>query len=254
MAFSHILITRPAEESAELASMLSSQPASVLVLPAYAFRACEPFPDQLRRLADACEANSRPIVIFTSPRAVGHGLEWISGDMLRNCRVAAIGPTTERLLQAAGVEISLRGRDGYTSEDLLAAIPAAEPDAAQEPRDAFILAAPGGRAALADGLRARGYRSNLLLVYERKPAELDADTVADLAGADRVLSIWTSAESIRSLSQRLPGPVWEKLRGGEWMVISERLARVARSYHPARVHLATGPTNQDLAAAVEAIE
>lgn len=251
MAFSHILITRPRAEGLELAELLASHPAAVLTLPAYEFRACALFPDQLKLLADTRAA--QPLVVFTSPRAVEHGLAQLPADLLDGCRVAAIGPTTARQLREAGIAVALQAERGHTSEDLLAVVPAPDPAAPDGAREAFILTAPGGRGALADGLRSRGYRPHLLLVYERKPADLDAAIVETLRDAERVLSVWTSAEAIHSLAQRLPGACWTRLCAGEWLVISERLARVARSFHPGEVHLAPGPANADLVSAVQAL-
>lgn len=248
MAYSHILITRPAEDSAELAGILASQPARVLSLPAYEFRECEPFSDQLKRFETSAAGDGRPLVIFTSPRAVEHGLANLPVALLSRCRVAAIGPTTAQRLLEAGIASALKSERGYTSEDLLEAIPQHAEGAA----DAFIVTAPGGRSALVDGLRQLGYRPQLVLVYERKPAELDEGVVEALRQAVAVLSVWTSADAIRSLSQRLPADAWQRLCEGDWIVISDRLARVARSFHPARVSVAAGPTNAEIAAAVEA--
>jgi uroporphyrinogen-III synthase len=254
MAFSHILITRPSAEGVELAQRLSTHPAEVLVMPAYEFKPSVPFADQLKLLREASAGAARPLVIFTSPRAVEHGLSQLPAEALARCRAAAIGPTTVRMLREAGVTVALQAEQGHTSEDLLAVVPGCDSSAEAGAREAFILTAPGGRSALADGLRRLGYRPHLLLVYERKPAELAAGAVAALREAASVLSVWTSAESIHALSQRLPGECWNRLCAGHWLVISERLARVARSFHPAQVHLASGPTNEDLAAAIQALD
>lgn len=251
MVFSHIVITRPRDEANELAERIGGLRAEVLTLPAYEFRPSEPFPDLVALLADASANDARPLVIFTSPRAVEHGRTHVPDGILSRCRVAAIGPTTARLLEEDGVTVSVQAEQGHTSEDLLAAIPACDGGVPEAAREAFILTAPGGRAALADGLRGRGYKPHLLLVYERKPAALDRRVVEALREASSILSVWTSADSVHSLSQRLPGECWSRLCAGEWVVISERLARVARSFHPARVHLAPGPTNADLARAIE---
>lgn len=254
MAFSHILLTRPRSEGEELAGLLDGHATDVLSLPAYSFHGCDPFPDTVQTLGESAARGDEPLVIFTSPRAVEHGLQRVPAERLGGCRVAAIGPTTGRLLTEAAVTVSLQARQGHTSEDLLAELPACDRPAGEGRCEAFILTAPGGRTALADGLRKAGYRPHLVLVYERKPAELDHAVIERLGAADDVLSVWTSADTIRSLSQRLPAETWKRLCAGEWIVISERLARVARSFHPRRVHIADGPTNADLAAAIHALQ
>ena len=252
-AFSHILITRPREEGVELGRLLVSHPARVVILPAHEFRPCTLSPDQLALLGEAGRSGTDPLVVFTSPRSVQHGLAALPAELARRCRAGAVGPTTASLLREAGVPVTLQAAEGHTSEDLLKLIPALEPGTPDSARRAFIVCAPGGRTALADGLRDRGYRVQLLLVYERRTAELDPAAVDALREAERILSVWTSAEAAHSLAQRLPGECWKRVCAGEWLVISERLARIARSFLPAAVHRAAGPSNADLAAAIRTL-
>jgi uroporphyrinogen-III synthase len=115
----------------------------------------------------------------------------------------------------------------------------------------FIVAAPGGRAKLADELQARGYSTHMLMVYERRPASLAPAALEEIRQADRILSVWTSANAMQSLAQRMPAAGWLRICRGEWLVISERLARLAQAFSPAAIHRAAGPSNAELVTAVQ---
>ena len=118
---------------------------------------------------------------------------------------------------------------------------------------AFIVAAPGGRTALAEALAEQGRSVHTLLVYRSEPAGIDRTALAQLNEADGILTVWTSANAMNALSQRLPPATWFRICQGEWLVISERLRRLARAYGPARIHLAGGPGNEAILAAVRTL-
>jgi uroporphyrinogen-III synthase len=115
------------------------------------------------------------------------------------------------------------------------------------------VAAPGGREALLEGLSAAGWRVGTLMVYRAEPAPLDAVALAELETATGVLSVWTSGNAMQALSRRLPPTAWSRLCRGEWVVISERLRRLAGAYGPGRIHLAGGPGNDALLAAIRSL-
>ena len=91
------------------------------------------------------------------------------------------------------------------------------------------------------------------MVYKPEPAELDRQALKTLVDASGVLSVWTSANAMKALSQRLPPATWFQLCQGDWLVISERLKRLARAYGPERIHLAQGPGNGDLLSAIRGL-
>lgn len=251
--FSHILITRPRSEAVELAGMLSPLQVQCIILPAYDFLASTLFSDQVRIMRDAAQDNSRHLLIFTSPRAVQYGLDQVPAELLRASRIGAMGPSTAQLLEAAGLVVSLHSEKAYSTEGLLGTLQLEGGVSGSEPRHAFILAAPGGRSRLKEGLITLGYVAHMLMVYERRSAELPAEAVAAIEHADRLLSVWTSANTMNSLAQRLPTPAWSHLCRGEWLVISDRLRRLARAFSPARIHLSPGPSNADILGAIREI-
>jgi uroporphyrinogen-III synthase len=101
-----------------------------------------------------------------------------------------------------------------------------------------------------EGLSSLGWNTKVLMVYRRENADIDRQQLLELNDARGVLSVWTSSNSMKSLSHRVPPGGWFRLCQGEWLVISERLKRLARAYGPARIHLSPGPANKDLYRAI----
>lgn len=248
--FSHVLITRPRAEAVELAGMLAPLQIQSIILPAYDFLASALFPDQIRVMEVASRDAVPHLLIFTSPRAVQYGLGQIPAELVRTSRIGAMGPSTAQLLEAAGLVVSLRSEKAYSTEGLLGTLQLEGPVKSAESRHAFILAAPGGRSRLKEGLVTLGYVAHMLMVYERRSAELPAEAVAAIEQAESLLSVWTSANTMNALAQRLPAPAWSRLCHGEWLVISDRLRRLARAFNPARIHLSPGPSNADMLNAI----
>jgi uroporphyrinogen-III synthase len=244
MRISQVFISRPGQEARELAGLLAPLGLQAIVQPAFEYASLDLRASDPQGYARFEAAGPGSLVVFTSPRAVQHGLAQLPRQQLSQLRVAAIGPATAAALAAAGVPAAVADDAGYTSEALLKTL------AAKTPGEAFIVAAPGGRGALLEGLSARGWRAGMLMVYQARAAELDPAAVAALGKAEALLSVWTSGNAMNALAQRLPPAAWFRVCRGEWLVISERLKRLARAYGPSRIHLADGPGNEALLAAV----
>jgi uroporphyrinogen-III synthase len=244
----HVLLTRPLPESEELATLLAPLGVEPLILPAFDFLSVDLLAEQPIEFERLQSAGEDDLVIFTSPRAVAFGVPQMPADALRRACVHAIGPATAKVLARQGIRAHTAPQGAYTSEALLDSL-AGGPAPGTAPR-AFIVAAPGGREALAKGLEAAGWQTIMLWVYRAQAAPLGRDAVQRLSGADAVLSVWTSGNTMKALSQRLPPAAWFRVCQGPWLVISERLERLARAYGPARVHRASGPDNAAIVAAV----
>jgi uroporphyrinogen-III synthase len=257
--FSHVFITRPRQEAEELAGMLAPLGLQTIVQPAFEYLQLDLRASDPAGYARLAAARPGDLVVFTSPRGVEHGLAQIPHALLQRLRVAAIGPATGAALGAVDIPVAVSAGAGYTSEVLLAILSAtrgATPGAvssAEPPGRAFVVAAPGGRETLLEGLAAAGWQAGILMVYRAEPAPLDRAALTRLEAASGVLSVWTSGNALHSLSQRLPPAAWLKLCQGEWLVISERLRRLARAWGPGRIHLADGPGNSALLVAVRGL-
>lgn len=246
MPFSHVLLTRPSAQSEELAAALAPGLHAV-VQPAFTYSAVELAAGQPEAHAALAGSAAGDLLLFTSPRAVMHGLPQVPAGVLGRVRVGAIGPATARELEREGVRVGLRATRGYTSEDLLETLSVEIRPG--HPR-AFIMAAPGGRGELARGLTELGWNVKTLFVYQSEPAPLDRAALAALESASGILSVWTSGNAMKALSQRLPPAAWFRVCQGEWLVISDRLRRLARAYGPSQVHLAGGPDNTSILTAI----
>ena len=243
MTFSHALLTRPRPDSLELAARLAPLGIEAIVQPAFHFLAVDAGSEQPAEMRLLGKSGPDDLLVFTSPRAVEHGLPQVSREIFSRLRVAAIGPATARALAGAGVRNVLQAASGYTSEDLLSRL---SQDAPGSGARAFIMAAPDGRKTLAEGLGELGFDSRVLMVYRAEAESLDREALARLNEAGKVLSVWTSANAMRALAQRFPPAAWFRVCQGEWLVTSKRLVRVARAYGPSVVHLASGPGNDAL--------
>lgn len=245
--FSQVLITRPRADAEQLADLLSTMGVETIVQAAQAF---VPYSVSETDLAELARPGSPLLLVFTSPRAVEFGLPQVPASALQSASIAAIGAASARALAAAGRPADIEPDSGYSSEALLEALPAG-PGAGGA--NAWVLCAPGGRQLLVEKLNERGWNARPLWVYGRCAAEISPEAVDAIERADRLLTVFTSAEAMKTLSQQLRPSAWSSICRGEWLVVSERLRRLARDFGPAAVHVAAGPGNADLATAIRSI-
>ena len=232
--------------------MLAPLGLQVVAQSAFDFRQRDVASDQPELLADLEGDNAPRLLIFTSPRAVRFSLAQLPHELIKKQKIAAIGPSTANALSAAGVFVNVRPASGFTSEALLDSLEKDSSGFISPQKSAVILAAPGGRTKMEDGLAKLDWTVQTLMVYSRENTELDKRALESLKGARNILSVWTSGNAIKALSQRLQPATWFQICGGEWLVISGRLKRLARVYGPTQVHLSPGPTNSELFRAIRA--
>lgn len=253
MQFTHVFLARPQRESMELASLLAPLGLQVIVQPAFDFLKQDVAGHQPDLMAQLESLETKGLLIFTSTRAVSFGLPQMPQGLLAKCKIAAIGPATSQALAAAGVRVDIQPESGFTSEALLKTLQEDSSGFAALNRSAFIVTAPGGRRKMEEGLAGLGWNAQMLMVYKRENTDIDPRILEGLADCEGVLSVWTSANAMKSLSQRLPPATWFRLCQGEWLVISDRLKRLARAYGPTEIHMSPGPTNSDIFTAIRAL-
>jgi len=237
MVYTHALVSRPRPQLDELAGWLRSANVEPVPMPAFRFEAVG---EPVRADADWRAAGSR-LLLFTSPRAVEFGLPVIEEPMLRESRMASIGPATTRAVTEAGHDCLQAPGPDYVSEALLAHL-----DDVLEPGAAIIIAAPGGRDALRRGLAERGWKVRVAPVYRRLLQDPEADAGSRLERAERVVSFWTSGAALEHILDQLPDEALRRVRSGTAVVVSERLAALARKRGMGEVVVAKGPANEDL--------
>ena len=237
MDHTHALVTRPSPQLEELTGLLEKAHLRAVRMPAFRFEARE------RRIVpdEAWRRESSRLLLFTSPRAVEFGLPALPESMLGESRVAAIGPATARVLAEAGLDAVQAPGPDFDSEALLETL-----GEQFEPGAAVILAAPGGREALQQGLEAGGWSVRLVPVYARVLIDPEPEAIETLEAAERVLSFWTSGVALAHILGKLSERALKRVRAGTAIVISERLAGLARDQGIAEVRVAAGPANADL--------
>lgn len=253
MNFTHVFISRPRKESEELASMLIPLGLQMVVQPAFNYFPRDIRVSQKEIFDEMSMAGPGTLVVFTSPRAVAHGLHQLPDAIRFRSRIAAIGPATAAALGNAGIRVNITPVSGYTSEALLENLSREDPPLDKGRPFAFIISAPDGRQTLFEGLGEQGWRVRQVMAYQPEPAELDKQELSKLLNASGLISVWTSANAMKALAQRLPPAAWFQICQGDWLVISERLKRLARAYGPARIHLASGPGNKELFSAIRSL-
>ncbi len=233
--------------------MLAPLGLQVVVQPAFDFEARDVASEQPGVLMDLEGDDASRLLIFTSPRAVRFGLGQLPHELIKKQKIAAIGPSTANALGAAGIFVNVRPASGFTSEALLDSLEKNSSGFISPQKSAVILAAPGGRRKMEEGLVGLDWTVQTLMVYSRKNAQLDQQALESLKEAGKILSVWTSGNAMKALSQRLQPATWFLICGGDWLVISGRLKRLARAYGPTQIHLSPGPTNSDLFSAIRTV-
>jgi len=234
MIYSHVLISRPGPEAAELAGMVRDMAMEPVQMPAFRF---EPNFAGLD-FNNAWLSGQRRLLVFSSPRAVEFGLRQLPAGFLDDVEIAAIGPATANALESAGHTVSILPLDEFNSDALLE-----HPALFDQAGKALIFAAPGGRQSLFAGLENLGWSVEFAHVYQTVPLDPSPGAVEAIMQAGTVLSIWTSANALRHLSKILLPQAWEKISRGDFIVISERLKKIANSYTDGQVHVTDGPGN-----------
>jgi len=235
---SHVLITRPKDAGQQLASALSKHGLTAIVMPLYTFVARAP---SLDLSVEWSTRSTRKLAVFTSPRAVQFGLEYLPADPLKGVEIAVVGSATRNQLESCGQRVHLQSREGFTSEHLLQM-----PEMAVDPGVAVIFCAPGGRDALDRGLAAMGWRVSKALVYERKALQPLRGHVDSIEAAQKLLSVWTSTSALKLAENSLPERTWRKILMAPALVISSRIQHYLQHRGARRVEVANGPGNPEL--------
>jgi uroporphyrinogen-III synthase len=219
-----VLVTRPLQQAAGLAQAIRSAGGAVFEFPALDIVAV-PLGElgvPLARLADA------DTVIFISPNAAQFGMAAIraAGRLSSSSAIFAVGPGTARALQARGLPQVITP-EGQDSEALLT-LPQLQDMAG---RRVMIVRGVGGRALLANTLRARGADVHFLECYRRMPPQADpAPLLAHwLAGGIDAVTV-TSAEALHNLSVLLGEAGTPLLAATPLFAPHEKIAEAARRF------------------------
>lgn len=189
-----VLLTRPAAQSAALASAIMAQGGKVCELPLIEI---EPVTD-----IEACETIKSMILnldhyyaaIFISTNAAKIGMDWIDKfwpQLPTGLSAYAVGPGTMQVLKEFDWPVFMSDK-GVTSEDLLALPGLRQVDG----KKIALFRGVGGRELLAETLRARGASVDYLELYHRHTPDYSQDVLADLIRDQHINVIVVSSAQI----------------------------------------------------------
>ena len=237
-----ILVTRPAAQSAALASLIVEQGGAAIRFPLIDILPVDdgqPLEDAVARL------DQFALAIFISPNAVEFSLPrllsrrgWPAG-----LQAAAIGPGTVSRLADFGIAGVVVPQGRYDSEALLALPPLQA--ACVAGKKALILRGNGGRELLAETLRARGATVECVACYRRETPSNAMSIVSLLRNEALDALTLSSSEGLRNLLDMLDTGSREHLLALPVFVPHQRIAEEAARLGLRRVVL-TGPADAGL--------
>jgi uroporphyrinogen-III synthase len=196
-----IVITRPAEQAAELSALIAQSGGRPILFPAMEIRDVE---DRTALNAIIDRLDVYDLAIFISPNAVRKAYEAIRARRTfpPQLEVATIGRGSAETLTSLGLCPVLAPEDGADSESLLR-LPELEQIAG---RRIVIFRGSGGRELLRDTLIDRGAIVDYAECYRRVRPEADVETLLQAWRAGEIAAVVvTSSEGLRNLHDLL-GP------------------------------------------------
>ncbi len=221
-----VVVTRPPHQAERLCGLLEAEGARVyrfpvlsVVMPAPE----QPGPEIIRRLDEF------HLAVFISANAVEGALRLIPNGLPAGLTLAAVGKATAGALERHGLRVEVIPAGRFNTEALL------ETRAMREDgvrgRRVVIFRGEGGRELLARTLRERGAHVEYAQVYKRVRPDTDPRLLLEPLGKGRVDAlIVTSVHGLRNLFGIVGAKGLERLATAPLMVVSERMADVAREH------------------------
>jgi uroporphyrinogen III methyltransferase/synthase len=183
-----VAVTRTRAQASSLSTALAAQGADVIEVPLIEIQGPSDGGDAFRAAID--EVSRYDWLVLTSPNGARRMLDAIrDARVLGGLRVAAIGPATAAVLRAGNVVADVVP-ERYVAESLLEALPEPGPDGGR----VLLLRAEVARDVLPEGLRARGWRVDVVPAYRTVPASVTDEQRRAIAGADVVT--FTSSSTV----------------------------------------------------------
>ncbi|MDH5600493.1 MAG: uroporphyrinogen-III synthase [Gammaproteobacteria bacterium] len=221
----YIMITRPAHQSEKLVEGINAAGGDTFLFPTLAI---EPIPLSNENFDKVKLINHFHMIIFISPNAVEHGLNYIRGitQLSNEVLLATIGQGSARALEAyLGKKPDIVPDENFNSEGLLAT------RAMQEVKNKRILIVRGngGRELLKQTLVQRGALVEYLDAYQRVKPVIDThELVLNLQNNQIAAIVITSTESLKNLVDMTPEKVRTQLLQLPLLLINNRLIDTAK--------------------------
>lgn len=241
-----VVVTRPADQAADLIAALEQAGACPLAFPTLAI---EPRPLEQADRDKITNLDQYHAIFCVSPNAAQIGLEalaeyWPQWPLQQQW--IAVGPATGAAMAHWGIPV-MAGPAGATSETILD-YPEMNNVAGKK---ILILRGVGGRETMAETLRQRGASVDFLELYWRRLPEQDPAPLLSALGRQPapILTV-TSGDALRNLIKASDKQL-NRLQQCPLVVISGRLAAFAQQQGFAQVWQAASPATPDIMAALQ---
>lgn len=243
LAGRHIVVTRPAGQSAHLAAALVELGAQPVLFPVLAI---EDVPDPTPILDAAIRLDGYDWAVFVSPNAVEKALAVVLAKRTwpTGVRVATVGHSSEQALAQHGLRDVVAPQERFDSEAMLA-LPEFADVAGKR---VIIFRGDGGRDLFGDTLKERGAVVDYVTCYRRAKPGLDPAPLLKLWQEGRLDAVTvTSSEGLRNFYEMVGklGQSW--LKKTPTFVPHARIAEQAQALGFTRV-VQTGPADAGLLA------
>lgn len=249
LAGTRVLVTRPEHQAEKLAAAIRDAHGVAVLFPVLSISAANAPHNAAAVLAQLGDAEGVDFLIFVSPNAVDHVLDFLPPQgRPAKPKLIAIGQATALAMEEAGLSVDAKPSNGQNSESLLN-LPELQDVAGKR---IIIVRGEGGRPLLGDTLRERGAEVAYAEVYARNLPEVADDEferLCDDPGID--LCMATSNEALENLCTMAGEVGCIKLLGLPLLVISQRAAELAKTlgFH-SDIIVADGGSEDALLAAI----
>ena len=184
-----VVVTRTRTQASELVAKLAAAGAEAIELPAIRIEDPADGGAALRSAIDDLAADAYDWVVFTSPNGVDRAFAVIADARVVRARVAAIGTGTAAALARWNIAADLVPAR-FVGEALVAEFPEAPPEGGR----VLLARAAEARDVVPEGLRAKGWRVDVVEAYRTVPATPDPAQLDRAATADVVT--FTSSSTV----------------------------------------------------------
>ena len=221
-----LLLTRPADESAALGTVLAEQGIFSSSLPLLDIVPI-PASDKMREVVQGLDRYCAVIVV--SKPAARIGVELLNRFYPQTPPVKwfSVGAATAQILEDRGLDVSFP-KDADDSEALLELANLRSAIARPDPR-VLIMRGEGGRELLAERLREQGASVDYLELYRRELPHYPAAALAERIRAERLNALVVSSGQGFEHLHQLAGDAWPQLARLPLFVPSPRVAELARA-------------------------
>jgi uroporphyrinogen III methyltransferase/synthase len=197
-----VVVTRAREQASGLRARLEGLGARVVELPAIEIQPVDVAVPDLAAYdwLVLTSANGVDALFDRGLRPAG-----LDARALAGLRVAAIGPGTAGALAARGITADLVP-ERFVAESLLDAFPAPEPVRGRAGARVLLARAQQARDVLPDGLRARGYDVEVLVLYRTVTGRPDDGALAAVRDGTVDAVTFTSSSTVRNFCDVVGGP------------------------------------------------